>query len=509
MRNEYILDVVDKILNLNDIHANRKKLFKVLFSSPVFPSLAAISQTLSYYGLHNNAFVTDLKHLLKLKNVIVHSIKEEEGHFYILTQIDSNTVTLYDGDETKISLEDFTVIWDGVVLVVEEKENVNIKRSIIAFPFCCFGFWGYLLLYFFFTTTTEFTIDFMLDSIGFILSIVLFGQHLMIFEKTSFCQIGKNVDCNYVADRNPLQKWLPIDLAIMGVFFFLFNLLSLIIVGAANCISGYITLVAAIFMMFLSIYQVFKIKKYCLYCLGITIVVFAKLYISVLSFNANHIYLLPKFVISIIIAYLFSYLIYKIMNYDKLLLNNDIELLRIKRNPSIIKKYFVQSHSIVPTEEMMEFGNKYADIVITTFISLHCRHCQKVVSEVIQLIDKFPKRFLWRVAIQGINSNDINDKVFVQLNTRQLHILQLYISDKRCCLKAMRLWNFKNITDCSEELIAKYRYQQKNIEEMKIVHYPTIWVNNIVLPQEYTTSDLQYINQELIEMKHNETYRMR
>ena len=33
MRNEYILDVVDKILNLNDIHANRKKLFKVLFSS--------------------------------------------------------------------------------------------------------------------------------------------------------------------------------------------------------------------------------------------------------------------------------------------------------------------------------------------------------------------------------------------------------------------------------------------------------------------------------------------
>ena len=201
MRNEYIIDIVEKILFWNDVLINRKELFKVLFSSPVFPSLASVSQTLSYYGLHNNAFVTDLKHLLKLKNVIVHSIKKEEGHFYILTQIDSNTVTLYDGDETKISLEEFTVIWDGVVLVVEEKENVNIKRSIIAFPFCCLVFWGYLLLYFFFTTTTEFTIDFMLDSIGFILSIVLFGQHLMIFEKTSFCQIGKNVDCNYVADR--------------------------------------------------------------------------------------------------------------------------------------------------------------------------------------------------------------------------------------------------------------------------------------------------------------------
>ena len=508
MRNGYIIDVVEKILFLNDIHANRKELFKVLFSSPVFPSLASISQTLSYYGLHNNAFVADLKHLLRLKNVIVHSIEKEEGHFYILTQIDCNTVTLYDGDETKISLEEFTVIWDGVVLIVEEKENVNIKRSIIAFPLCCLGFWGFLLLYFFFTTT-KFTIDFILDSIGLTLSVVLLRQHLRIFEKTSFCQIGKNVDCNYVADRNPLQRWLPIDLAIVGVFFFLFNLLSLLIVGATSCISGYITLVAAIFMMFLSIYQVFKIKKYCLYCLGITIVVFAKLCISVLSFNAKHIYLLPKFVIATIIAYLFSYLIYKMMSYDKLLFNNDIELLRIKRNPSTIKNYFVQSHSIVPTEEMMEFGNKYADIVITTFISLHCRHCQKVVSEVIQLIDKFPKRFLWRVAIQGISSNDINDKVFVQLNTRQLHILQLYISDKKRCLKAMRLWNFKNITDCSEELITKYRFQQKNIEKMRIMHYPTIWVNGIVLPQEYSISDLQYINQELIEMKHNETYRMR
>lgn len=58
MRKGYIIDVVEKILFLNDIHTNRKELFKVLFSSPVFPSLAAISQTLCYYGLHNNAFVT-------------------------------------------------------------------------------------------------------------------------------------------------------------------------------------------------------------------------------------------------------------------------------------------------------------------------------------------------------------------------------------------------------------------------------------------------------------------
>ena len=57
MRKGYIIDVVEKILFLNDIHTNRKELFKILFSSPVFPSLAAISQTLSYYGLHNNAFV--------------------------------------------------------------------------------------------------------------------------------------------------------------------------------------------------------------------------------------------------------------------------------------------------------------------------------------------------------------------------------------------------------------------------------------------------------------------
>lgn len=42
MRNGYIIDVVEKILFLNDIHTNREELFKVLFSSPVFPSLASI-----------------------------------------------------------------------------------------------------------------------------------------------------------------------------------------------------------------------------------------------------------------------------------------------------------------------------------------------------------------------------------------------------------------------------------------------------------------------------------
>ena len=42
MRKGYIIDVVEKILFLNDSHTNRKELFKVLFSSPVFPSLASI-----------------------------------------------------------------------------------------------------------------------------------------------------------------------------------------------------------------------------------------------------------------------------------------------------------------------------------------------------------------------------------------------------------------------------------------------------------------------------------
>lgn len=42
MRNGYIIDVVEKILFLNNIYANRKELLKVLFSSPVFPSLASI-----------------------------------------------------------------------------------------------------------------------------------------------------------------------------------------------------------------------------------------------------------------------------------------------------------------------------------------------------------------------------------------------------------------------------------------------------------------------------------
>lgn len=42
MRNGYIIDIVEKILFLNDVHTNRKELFKVLFSLPVFPSLASI-----------------------------------------------------------------------------------------------------------------------------------------------------------------------------------------------------------------------------------------------------------------------------------------------------------------------------------------------------------------------------------------------------------------------------------------------------------------------------------
>lgn len=478
MKNSYLIHIIQKTLSLENVLPDRKDILKVLFSSPTFPSLAAVSQTLSYFGLHNNAFITDLNHLFKLKNVIIHSIKEE-GHFYILTEIDDHSVKLYDGKEKRMSIEDFTAIWDGVVLQVEDKENINIKQSTNLLFFCGLGFLLYLLLYFCFTISIQSTILLLFDSIGFTLSALLLREHFRRYEKISFCQIGEKVDCNYVADRNPLQKWLPIDLAAIGIFFFLFNIFSLLIVGTSHFILGYITICAAFFTMLLSAYQIFKIKKYCLYCLSIAIVMIAKLCFSDFSFNINSINLLPKFIIAAIITSSLTYLIYKKMENDKALLDNDINILKIKRNPQIIKQYFAQPHCSLPNIEILEFGNKHADVVITTFISLHCRHCQKVVSEIILLIEKFPNRFLWRFTIQAINNKGMSDKEFALLNARQLHLLELYRNNKKRCLESMRLWDFKIADKSSDELIAKYRLQQQSIEDLKIKHYPIIWLSLI------------------------------
>lgn len=503
MENLYLLNIILFLLHTEGIRIKRSTLIKVLLSCPSYPSLASVSQTLSYFGLKNNAFLTDLEHLENLRNVIVHT-REDNGHFYILKEYYANSVSLYDGADIKLCVSEFLAIWDGIIIMPEGNSKVyhqikhNNKITFLVFLLLGFMVISGCLLF----KNNLSTIDFLLDFAGIFLTYRLLRSYLYDYQVDSFCKMNVRIDCKYVSHLNPIKRWVPIDLPVLGFFFFLFDIFFILLCGCDDFLKVSINLVAGIVMLILVCYQIIKIRKYCIYCLTIALLIFIKIYFFLQSLvDIIFLITLPKFIFIITLSIVLSLVIYNEISFKNNLEKRSISLLKLKRTPKIIKDKFSEKHPNYPTEGMMEFGNKNANIIITTFISLQCRHCEDVVKDILNLLKTFPQNFLWRVMVEGINHSTMSNEMFVKLNSRQLNLIRNYKINKEICLSEFHRWDFKPIMINEDETIENYKSQLVNMQKMKITHYPIIWINDRILPHEYSIDDIQYIQDEIIQLE--------
>ena len=496
----YLIKELSFLLKVSNVKINRSLLIKELLSDPCYPSLLSISKTLIFFGVENESYIVDIDHLSSLKNVIVHTT-DENGHFYVLKGCCKDDVYLYDGNDKTIPKSEFLSIWNGVTLKINRVHqdyypSNNHTLSIF-----------FATLFLLVVSSISILQDkmilalFFLNIIGLALAGTLLKKQMYNYDTIPFCMRGTKFDCKYVSDRNPFRRWIPFDLPVLGLFFFVFCISYLMLTQYTNFILWTVNFVAVIIMLILTCYQLFMIRKYCVYCLSITIIVMIKIFLLKSSLATIRLVTFSNLICAFSLAVLLSIIIYKFAYADSILDEKEIELLRLKRNKRIMSECFSKKHLGNPISDMMEFGNKNADIVITTFISLHCTHCWNVVNDVINLLTQFPKRFLWRVVIDGVYHPAMPEDVFAKINARQLNLLRLYHQDKKQCMKALRGWNImkNNIKDAY--LIAAYRHQLEMIQSKNISHYPHIWVNDYIFPKEYTIKDLQCIQDEIIQLR--------
>ena len=115
-------------------------------------------------------------------------------------------------------------------------------------------------------------------------------------------------------------------------------------------------------------------------------------------------------------------------------LKTTIQLLKLKRKQEII---LLESSQIEIATTPMWFGKEDSSIIITTIISPSCKHCRKVVSELLLLIEK-EVQFRWNVVLGKTISQD-SEKIKIWV--------QEYISDKDFFLEALHLWSNEQIQD--------------------------------------------------------------
>lgn len=207
MEDSYLIDIIESLLKANSIYVKKREIYKALLSNPYYPSLVSISATLTCFGLNNETFFSDINHIENYTNILIHS-KEQEGHFYVLKEIDRNKdkVVLYDGKKKILNINDFNTLWDGVVLITIPPTHNNLfreinSRVIIANIIIAICVLSCILIPNILSSTV------ILDIIAVIFIAMLKDQQVLEYKEYPFCKIGKRVDCKYVSSIASLGKY--------------------------------------------------------------------------------------------------------------------------------------------------------------------------------------------------------------------------------------------------------------------------------------------------------------
>lgn len=109
-------------------------------------------------------------------------------------------------------------------------------------------------------------------------------------------------------------------------------------------------------------------------------------------------------------------------------LNTKIENLKLKRNKDI---FLIQSSYAEQIKATMKLGRDTANINVTTIISPSCKHCRKVVSELLSLAERDIK-FQWNIVLGKTTEMDSEIiKIWIQS----------YLSDKDKFIHELHLWS--------------------------------------------------------------------
>lgn len=417
----YIISIIKYYLKAYKIAFKEKDVYKVLTTDPDFPSLAAISNTLNYFGLETSAYQLSQEEGYNfLESNIIHATVGD-GHFFIIQKVREKNMVLYDGQKHTINKEQFQRIWNGVILNISSSQETRTstpnkhiwsRATSIIFLACAF-----YILHLYLSTPTIFFLC--LSCIGMAFSVFMIKQRIGLSSNDKFCKIGKIFDCKTVTRKQPFinKNWPHLDE--MGCFYFTWCMVYIIISKHIDLLQTSICMLSSLTCICLLAYQFFTIKKFCILCLGTYVIIWASLAISLLlpvsSIDIKECLYTggSAAFISCIISWMTTqYIQQKIKTFE-----NEIKVLKIKRNIFIYNALSNHCKKMdLRNIPGFFYGNKDVPNRIALVVSLECKYCKKAIEETTRLVEHFPNKFNCKI----ITINDISAYRSIHKETRDL-----------------------------------------------------------------------------------------
>lgn len=522
-----ICSLLSKLIAIKGKKVKFTEIETCLLSSSHYPSVLSISHTLSYLGMRNKVYRSDLGALKECGKVAITHLNVEDGRFVLVYNIEKGKVFLYDPYEsTSIEMNevDFNKLWSGVVLLASEEmpfSKNHIKRHLLRRHLEVLLVY-ILLAVLLFSITSSFFID---NSSKLYLSILfskivgVFISILLLMHTSNFaqsfikpiCSASRSFSCDNVLQSKYAKFFLGISFTDIGFTYFLSGLTTIVISKIFFVQETTIEFLAFLsycclpYVCFSIVCQKYFIKKWCPLCLFIIgliffeCVVFAPFIQKVFDFN-NIGNVLIIFTFTLILSiFILLFIKWMLRVLAKLKITN-IKYLNFKRSKNTFLTYFSKCISLNNSCSGITLGNKVSPITITTIVNPLCKPCKKKSKEIIALLEKYPHIFQWNIRFDGVS--DIENR----MNEPQLHLLEIcklqkseegklqLIKDWINCISFNDFLKLHPLIDGvdgkTKELL---KYQLVENELVGVNKIPFICLNNLIFPEEYEIPDLEYL----------------
>jgi uncharacterized membrane protein/glutaredoxin len=509
-----------KYLEKEEIQIDKTEFLFQLQSHPEFPSLLAISDTLTFFNIDTIAARVDFGKIDSLPERFIARLNNVNGDPELFL-IEKRGGSFFCTKEKTIEIAESSLEsrWNGIVLLVEKAENVSAidtKKNNLFWVLPSLGITFFVATLFLYEGDWQIKSFFVFPIIGILFSIAalkdLFGAKSELIN--SFCNITSTTNCSTIIDSKKWKIFSFFNLSSLSIVFYATQFVALFVFLLLNNTEEYfyiqkILLFSATPVVLLSIYyQKFVEKKWCPICLVIVSVLIFEL-VFLVSFQENN------FKVSLKSLVLFGFMFFTIafvwallkaiLTKQKGLKEFQFTGNRFMRNYEIFKNTLLARNSVdLPTSPIV-LGNKESDTEISIITSPFCGYCENAHKILEKILIANQDSLKIKVLI-NVDIDVLEEEKKIYLRT----LMSIYLEKgDTFFLEALNYWfETKNLKDWisrykstfdSEQMDSIYRQQNQWCTNNGFNYTPIIFINGYQYPKAYSRENLEFFVSDLVE----------
>lgn len=486
-----MIEVLQCFFNHYKIKYNKSFLKARLQEIPYKDSLYAVGLVLKNYGVITESYiisdetsVTELPEtfFLKFEDKIKFCYKKDNLFYFENTLINIEEII------GNIILKPIPTNLSKEINYIKNRNKTIINKLI----------WTVLIVLLNIMTIANFGIEIIPFSIGnlFLLLITLAMSTSDVLLNSKICKIGEKISCNDVA-KSKYSRLFNVKLDKIFISYLITNLFvsKYILLDSSYF---YISIFGLVFCVYLLFIQLFVIKKICLYCISIYIlfglITYVNTHIYPFDFilNINTILSIVKYsVIYGLIIFLYVYVSEKNNTIKETNIDLSNQLQFYKDESNIFESLLFDSDLIIKDTSNI-------DIVF----SFKCRHCKKILSDLISYAEIIELKDRVRLVFMCSNIEEANfakhicnfmiENSFID-SLKEISNSQFYINRQLYSQKNLEHIGNIHYNRPSKDSILIYTGEKFTVIS-EIIHLPTILYNGYIIPYPYTLKDVLYLS---------------